>query len=177
MRSSPNVGRSWSWGGSPGGHGVARGVAAVPARFLRALLLLGAACAGPAFAQNGGPYAITSGVIAGGGATATTAGSDTLSGTIGQADAGHSAGGIFGVNGGFWKAPVATTTPALCVGDCNNDGMVTVDELLTAVNIALGVLPPNGCPALDTNQDGALTVDRLLVAVNNAITGCPSGIR
>jgi hypothetical protein len=26
----------------------------------------------------------------------------------------------------------------MCTGDCGNDGMVTVDELVTVVNVALG---------------------------------------
>ncbi len=36
----------------------------------------------------------------------------------------------------------STTSGAACCGDCNGDGQVTVDEILTSVNYAL-----NGCPA------------------------------
>jgi len=60
-----------------------------------------------------------------------------------------------------------------CVGDCGADGTVTVDELTTGVNIALGALPATQCPAIDPNADGAVTIDEILVAVANALEGCP----
>jgi hypothetical protein len=41
----------------------------------------------------------------------------------------------------------ATPTPVPCVGDCNGNGQVTVDELLTMVNIALGNTPVTACEA------------------------------
>jgi hypothetical protein len=50
---------------------------------------------------------------------------------------------------------------------------VTVDELLTAVNIALGTSPVEQCPAFDANGDGAVTVNEILAGVNNALNGCP----
>ncbi len=37
---------------------------------------------------------------------------------------------------------------AACVGDCNADGAVTVDELLLGVNIALGSAAATACAAL-----------------------------
>lgn len=70
------------------------------------------------------------------------------------------------------EATVSVAAPA-CVGDCNGDGEVTVDELLTGVNIALGSLPIERCPVFDANGDGAVTVNEILVAVNNALGGCP----
>ncbi len=88
-----------------------------PRGFLVGVALLCVAMGGHALAQSGGPFAITSSVIAGGGATASTGGSDKLGGTIGQADAGRSAGGNFIVDAGFWRpllpagsAPTATVT-------------------------------------------------------------------
>jgi hypothetical protein len=66
-----------------------------------------------------------------------------------------------------------TTTTMTCVGDCSGDGMVTVDELLTMVNIALGNAPISECPAGDANNDMQITVDEILTAVNNALNGCP----
>jgi hypothetical protein len=65
-----------------------------------------------------------------------------------------------------------TSTPTPCVGDCNSDGHVTVDEILTMVNIALGNSAVTTCQAGDANHDGHITVDELLTAVNNALTGC-----
>jgi len=62
--------------------------------------------------------------------------------------------------------------PPLCVGDCNSDGQVTVDEILTMVNIALGDTPVTTCEAGDANHDGEITIDEILTAVSNALNGC-----
>ena len=68
----------------------------------------------------------------------------------------------------------ATVTPEAepCIGDCNVDGEVTVDEIITGVNIALGVADAAACAAFDRNGDGAVTVDEILLAVNRALDGC-----
>lgn len=50
--------------------------------------------------------------------------------------------------------------------------MVTVDELLTMVSIALGNAPLGDCAAGNSNSDGAITVDEILAAVNHALNGC-----
>jgi hypothetical protein len=63
------------------------------------------------------------------------------------------------------------TPPAACVGDCNGDGSVTVDELLILLNISRGSAPADSCPG-GTPDDGAITVDEILTAVNNALNGC-----
>jgi len=68
----------------------------------------------------------------------------------------------------------ARPAPGACVGDCDGDGSVTVDELLRGVNIALEIVPISACPALDANGDGAVTVNELLNGVNNALNGCPA---
>jgi hypothetical protein len=65
------------------------------------------------------------------------------------------------------------TVDASCVGDCNSDGTVTVDELVKGVNIALGEQDVSVCPAFDENQNGGVTVDELVKGVNNALNGCP----
>lgn len=69
-------------------------------------------------------------------------------------------------------AVTATPTSEICVGDCDADGDVTVDELITGVSIALGAAPLARCDAFDTDDGGAVTVDELLQAVNNALLGC-----
>jgi hypothetical protein len=46
-----------------------------------------------------------------GGAGTSTGGVYTLSGTIGQADAGHMSGGNFSLEGGFWAIIAAVQTP------------------------------------------------------------------
>jgi hypothetical protein len=65
-----------------------------------------------------------------------------------------------------------TSTPVACVGDCDGHGSVTVDEILTMANIALGNADPSACLPGDANQDGQITVDEVLTAVNNALNGC-----
>ena len=72
--------------------------------------------------------------------------------------------------------PTATPTPAPspCTGDCSGNVHVTVDEILTMVNIDLGNTPVASCTAGDANGDKQITVDEILTAVNNALNGCPS---
>jgi cysteine-rich repeat protein len=65
-----------------------------------------------------------------------------------------------------------TGMPAACAGDCGNDGTVTVDELVTAVNIALTLQPVTQCTAADANADGAVTIDELVRAVGHLLGGC-----
>ena len=67
---------------------------------------------------------------------------------------------------------------AICAGDCDGNGAVTINELVTGVNILLGYLIPAACPAGDFNGDGAITVDESETAIGNAYDGCgthPSG--
>ncbi|MCX8072670.1 MAG: hypothetical protein N3C12_09485 [Candidatus Binatia bacterium] len=60
-----------------------------------------------------------------------------------------------------------------CVGDCNRDGSVTIEEILTGVNIALGAADPARCASMDRDGDATVTVDEIIGAVNNALSGCP----
>jgi cysteine-rich repeat protein len=62
---------------------------------------------------------------------------------------------------------------AACVGDCNANGTVTIDELVKGVNIALGRAGLDACPAFDCHDNGQLAVDCLVQGVNHALTGCP----
>ena len=61
---------------------------------------------------------------------------------------------------------------AICVGDCNADDPVTVDELVTAVGIAFDADGIVQCPNVDATGDGAVTIDELTRAVGNALHGC-----
>jgi len=65
------------------------------------------------------------------------------------------------------------TAQAACVGDCNDDGAVTVDEVITMVNIALGTAAVATCNAGDGDGSGDITVDEILTGVTNALEGCP----
>jgi len=71
--------------------------------------------------------------------------------------------------------PSPTPTPLPCVGDCNQDQVVTVDDLLIMVNIALGSASLSICPEGDASGDSHITVGELLAAVNNALSGCAIG--
>jgi hypothetical protein len=62
--------------------------------------------------------------------------------------------------------------PPACTGDCNGDGAVSVDELISAVNIALGTSPLSACPAADRNGDGNVGVEELVLGVTRALSGC-----
>jgi hypothetical protein len=64
------------------------------------------------------------------------------------------------------------TPPPPCPGDCGGDGQVTIDELVTMVNIALGGKPVSECSVGDTSGDGEITIDEIIQAVNRALNGC-----
>jgi hypothetical protein len=59
-----------------------------------------------------------------------------------------------------------TDIPPL-TGDCNGDHCVTVDEVITGVNIVLALRPLSACPAFDLNGDGRVIVNELVSAVND----------
>jgi len=68
----------------------------------------------------------------------------------------------------------ATATPdrPSCPGDCNGDGVVGVNELVTAVNISLGNRPVDACTAADRNGNGQVAINELISAVRSALDGC-----
>ncbi len=81
-----------------------------------------------------------------------------------------------GGEGRYQLTATTFSTPASpCVGDCGSDGQVTVDEILTLVNIALGNAEMSDCESSDDNDDSQITVDEILMAVNNALNGCSGG--
>lgn len=59
-----------------------------------------------------------------------------------------------------------------CSGDCNGDSEVTVNELITMVNVALGNTASSVCSAGDVNGDGEVTVNEIVAGVNRALSGC-----
>ena len=83
--------------------------------------------------------------------------------------------------GGFGALIVGTPVeigeragPPPCLGDCNASGVVTVDEILTLVNIALALTPPQACDLTDAGADGVVTIAEIVAAVHNALAGCGS---
>jgi hypothetical protein len=61
-----------------------------------------------------------------------------------------------------------------CRGDCGGEGVVTVDDLIIGVNIALELESLAQCPEFAAPGSDSVTIDDILVAVNNALDGCPS---
>lgn len=81
------------------------------------------------------------------------------------------------------RSPPQTRTPTptcaapddpacACAGDCDGNGQVAVNELITVVRIALGVADVSLCPAGDPNRDGTAQVSELVTAVRRSLDGC-----
>jgi hypothetical protein len=60
---------------------------------------------------------------------------------------------------------------APCVGDCDGTGSVTIDELITLVNIALGTAQASACPH-GVPSGAEVNVAVVVQAVNAALRGC-----
>jgi hypothetical protein len=69
-------------------------------------------------------------------------------------------------------SPTATPFVIPCPGDCNGDGQVAINEIVTAVSIALGDRDLSVCPSIDLNSDGAVTINELIIDVTNALNAC-----
>ena len=67
----------------------------------------------------------------------------------------------------------AVSELAACQGDCNQDGVPTIYEVIRGVRILLGLEPVSSCLALDPNGDGEVTVDELMGAIQVLLEGCP----
>jgi len=78
------------------------------------------------------------------------------------------------------STPTATAVPTPpvvpCVGDCDGSGDVTVNEIITLVNIALGTEHVADCPngLAPGTTDANVTVAFIIQAVNNALGTCPT---
>lgn len=59
-----------------------------------------------------------------------------------------------------------------CRGDCNADGQVGIEEIITGLEIALGRLSPDDCREMDENEDGIVEVAEVVQAVASALTHC-----
>ena len=73
-------------------------------------------------------------------------------------------------------ATATFTVVSSCHGDCGGDSQVTIDELITMVNIALnGESGGLTCPGIDQWCAGPalVTVTCIIEAVHNALFGCP----
>jgi cysteine-rich repeat protein len=68
---------------------------------------------------------------------------------------------------------LAAPSGAVCTGDCNGNGKVTVDELISMVNIALGNTAISACMPGDADGSGTISVNEIIIGVNSALNGCP----
>ena len=66
-----------------------------------------------------------------------------------------------------------TAPISACVGDCNQDAEVSIDEIVTGVAIALGLSPLPTCTHMDRDGQGDVTIDEIIAAVRAALEGCP----
>jgi hypothetical protein len=88
--------------------------------------------------------------------------------------AGFSAGPGFDLATGLGTPDAEQLAQAVspCAGDCDKDGFVTVDDLLVALQIALGGASVAQCMRVDSNGDGQVTIDELLASTRRALDGC-----
>lgn len=69
--------------------------------------------------------------------------------------------------------PMPIVTPApVCVGDCNGDGVVAINELVLMVNIVLDRAPLDACPHFEDWQC-FICINMMVEAVNALLRGCP----
>ncbi len=61
-----------------------------------------------------------------------------------------------------------------CVGDCNANGSVEIQELVRSVSIALNRADIASCRAIDLELDSLVLINELVEAVGNALRGCPT---
>ena len=115
------------------------------------LFLLVGLLIAPAYGQD---YDIDWFTIDGGGEMFSTGGTYTLSGTIGQPDAGEMSGGSYNLTGGFWFGQRP--------GDCDNDGDVDLDDFTEFEACLLGPgggLSESDCNCFDFDASGDVDLD------------------
>jgi hypothetical protein len=74
------------------------------------------------------------------------------------------------------RTATATMSPSPisgCVGDCDENGVVTIDELAKGVDLASSGAAADACPAGDRDGDDRIGIDELIASVNEALGGCP----
>lgn len=129
----------------------------------KAIFLLGLLIPSLGLAQN---YSINWYKIAGGGGT-STGGVYSVSGTIGQHDAGGPMlGGNYSLTGGFWSLIAAVPTPGLpnlAISRSGNSVIVSWPDtgtytLLQNSNLASGIWTTNTAPVSTVNGTSSITI-------------------
>jgi hypothetical protein len=59
-----------------------------------------------------------------------------------------------------------------CIGDCDQDGMTGVNDLVVAVHAALVATSLSSCPTIDVDQSSTVSIDEIVAAVHEALHGC-----
>ena len=74
----------------------------------------------------------------------------------------------------LWMCALAQSAGAVvpCTGDCNDSATVTIDEIITMVDAALGSAPVSACTAGDADENGQITIDEIMTAMTKALSGC-----
>ena len=62
-----------------------------------------------------------------------------------------------------------------CFGDCDSNGTVTIDEVVTGLEIALGSVSLDRCSPFDCDGSGRVRVECILKALDAAVNGCGPG--
>jgi hypothetical protein len=96
---------------------------------------------------------------------------DLEGGTLASDQRGAPRAGVGNARCDIGAYEVAALPPA-CAGDCDGNSRVTVDEIVTGVNLALNTVSPGACAALDTDSSRTVTVDEIVAAVTNLLFGC-----
>jgi hypothetical protein len=58
-----------------------------------------------------------------------------------------------------------------CIGNCNGDASVTIDELVVMVGITLDTVPRSSCPE-GLPADESMDVSVVVRAIRNALEAC-----
>jgi hypothetical protein len=74
-----------------------------------------------------------------------------------------------GCDMGAYESGAQPPSTDVCLGDCDGSGTVTVNEIITMVNIALGSTEPSACPS-GIPSGAAVDIALIIQAVNNALT-------
>lgn len=69
-------------------------------------------------------------------------------------------------------ATATPTPPARCVGDCDGNGTVAINEIVTLVSIALAQAPIGICEAGNVDGNQQIMINEILTAVNQVLRGC-----
>src|SRR2546425_4027725 len=112
---------------------------------MKAILLAGLILSITAAAVHAQSYTIDWFTIDGGGGT-STGGLYSVSGTVGQPDAGRMSGGNYTLDGGFWSVIAIQTPGAPLLSVTNSAGTVVVSWLKPAEGFVLDQTPALASP-------------------------------